>query len=388
MRFRFAAAAGALSLAAAVAVPASPAFADGVRNDEWYLKSLNVAQAQAISKGSGVTVAVIDTGVYPHPDLQRNLLAGANTLPGGKGDGRTDPDGHGTNVAALVAAHGKNGNDGALGIAPAAKILPVRAMNTGDTFSVDAVANGVGWATDNGAKVINMSLATGPTDALINAVNSAISKDIVVVAGAGNYSKVALLSYPAAIPGVLVVGSTDRNEKHASFSVVDKRVDICAPGKDITTAEPKNRYADVDGTSVSAPIVSGAVALVRAKFPNLSGPEVIHRLEATADDIGPPGRDDQCGYGELNIVKALTADVPPLAGGTAAPAATASATASGDGQAHYIDPGATTAAAEPANEDTKPSSSSTPLILGLVVGLVVAGGLIALLVARQRRRNF
>jgi subtilisin family serine protease len=100
MRFRFAAAAGALSLAAAVTVPAAPAFADGVRNDEWYLKSLNVARAQAISKGSGVTVAVIDTGVYPHPDLQRNLLAGANVLPGGGGDGRTDPNGHGTNALA------------------------------------------------------------------------------------------------------------------------------------------------------------------------------------------------------------------------------------------------------------------------------------------------
>src|SRR5689334_7619008 len=134
MRFRFAAAAGALTLAAAITVPAAPAFADGVRNDEWYLKSLNVARAQAISKGSGVTVAVIDTGVYPHPDLQRNLLAGANFLPGETGDGRTDPDGHGTNVAALVAAHGKNSNDGAIGIAPAAKILPIRAMKTGDTF--------------------------------------------------------------------------------------------------------------------------------------------------------------------------------------------------------------------------------------------------------------
>ena len=144
MRLRFAAAAGALTLAAAVTAPATPAFADGIRNDEWYLKSLNVTQAQAISKGSGVTVAVVDTGVYPHPDLQQNLLPGANFLPGGTGDGRTDPDGHGTNVAALVAAHGKNSNDGALGIAPAAKILPIRAMNTSEAFSDDALVSGTG----------------------------------------------------------------------------------------------------------------------------------------------------------------------------------------------------------------------------------------------------
>ncbi len=333
-----------------------------------------------------MTVAVIDTGVYPHPDLQRNLLPGANFLPGGTGDGRTDPDGHGTNVAALVAAHGKNSNDGALGIAPGSKILPIRTLNTRDTFSDEALVKGIGWADAHGANVINLSLGTGPSDNLTNAVDTAIRDDIVVVAAAGNYSKGVLLAYPAAIDGVLAVGSTDRNEKHAAFSIVDKRVDICAPGKDIVTAEPKNRYANVDGTSFSTPIVSGAVALVRAKFPNLSGPEVIHRLEATADDIGPPGRDDQCGYGELNIVKALTANVPPLATSTAS--ATASASASSDGQAHYIDPGATTAVAQPGNEDTSSASSSTPLILGLVAGLVVAGGLVALLAVRRRRRNF
>jgi type VII secretion-associated serine protease mycosin len=386
MRLRFPAAAGALTLAAAVTVPATPAFADAVRNDQWYLKSLNVAQAQAITKGSGITVAVVDTGVYPHPDLQRNLLAGINLMPGGKGDGRADQDGHGTNVAALVAAHG-NGSNGILGIAPAAKILPIKAANDGSQFSVDAMARGIGWAASNGAKVINVSAGTGPADALINAVNSAINQDVVVVVAAGNYSEQAIMDYPAALDGVLAVGATDRNGKHASLSVADKRVDICAPGKAIATAEPKNKYVEVNGTSLSAPIVAGAAALVRAKFPNLSGPEVIHRLEATADDIGPPGRDDQCGYGELNIVEALTANVPPLANSTASAAATPSASASGDGQAHYIDPGATTAAAQPSNGDTAPASSSTPLILGLVAGLAVAGGLAALLIARQRRRN-
>jgi type VII secretion-associated serine protease mycosin len=385
MGFRFAAAAGALTLAAAVVVPAAPAFADDVRNDEWYLKTLKISQAHAITKGSGETVAVIDTGVYPHPDLQRNLRAGINLLPGANGDGRADQDGHGTNVAAMVAAHGKNSNDGVLGIAPSSKIMPIKIGNDENNMSVEAAAGAFDWATSHGASVINMSAGTGPADKLIDAVNAAIGQDIVVVAAAGNYSKAALIGYPAAIDGVLVVGATDRNGKHASFSVVDKKVDICAPGKDITTAEPKNRYADVDGTSVASPIVAGAAALVRAKFPDLSGPEVIHRLEATADDIGPPGRDDQCGYGELNIVKALTADVAPLGSTTAS--ATAAASATGTGKAGYIDPAATTAAAQPEADDVEPASSSTPLIFGVLAGLIVAGGVIALLVVR-RRRNF
>src|SRR4051794_3337436 len=175
MRFRFAAAVGASALTAAVAVPVAPAYADSVRDDEWYLKSLNVAQAQAITKGSGETVAVLDTGVYPHPDLQRNLLTGINLLPGGSGDGRSDEDGHGTNVAAMVAAHGKNGSGGALGIAPESKILPIKIASDENSFSVEATVRAFEWATSHGAKVINISAGTGPADDMIDAVNAAIS---------------------------------------------------------------------------------------------------------------------------------------------------------------------------------------------------------------------
>lgn len=383
MNLRSAAAAGVLTLVAAAVVPSAPAYADDVRNDEWYLKSLKVAQAQAITKGSGVTVAVIDTGVYPHPDLKRNLDAGVNLSSGAAGDGRTDQDGHGTNVAAMIAAHGRNSNDGALGIAPSSRILPIKIGDDENNMSVDSAAEAFDWAASHGASVINMSAGTGPADKLIDSVDAAIGKDIVVVAAVGNDSKAAIISYPAAIDGVLVVGATDRGGKHASFSVVDTKVDICAPGKDITTAEPKDKYADVDGTSVASPIVAGAAALVRAKFPDLSGPEVIHRLEATADDIGPPGRDDQCGYGELNIVKALTADVPPLGSNDAS--ATPTTSASGNGNAGYIDPAATTAAVQPQADDAEPASSSTPLILGALAGLVVAAGLVMFLVFRRRR---
>src|SRR3954463_10976183 len=168
MRFRFVAAAGALTLAAAVTVPATPAFADGVRNDQWYLKSLNVAQAQAISKGAGVTVAVVDTGAYPHPDLRRNLLGGVDIVSGGTGNGQADEAGHGTNMAAIISAHGTSGNAGILGIAPAAKVLPVKISDNADRMRSVDMATGVQWATEHGAKVINISAGAGPAFELQN----------------------------------------------------------------------------------------------------------------------------------------------------------------------------------------------------------------------------
>jgi type VII secretion-associated serine protease mycosin len=385
MRLRSSTAAWAVVLAAAVAVPADPAKADSSRNSQWYLRSLRVSEAQKVTKGIGITVAVIDTGVFPHPDLKRNLIAGTSVVPGSNGDGRVDNAGHGTNMAALIAAHGRTNQDGVLGIAPEAKILPVKFTDSGSSAPSAAMANGVEWANANGANVINVSAETGPAFALVEAVQAAIKDNIVVVAGAGNTSAQAIIAYPAAIEGVLVVGSTDRNDKHASFSVKDAKVQICAPGVGITTAEPQSRYANVDGTSASTAIVSGAAALVRAKYPQLSAAEVIHRLTATADDIGPPGRDPECGFGELNIVKALTADVPPLEKASTSAAATGAAGSAGSVAPGYIDPGATTADVEPQAQPSKPASSSTPLVLGILAGLVVAAGVIAVLVIRRRR---
>jgi type VII secretion-associated serine protease mycosin len=366
---------------AAMSLPPMPAFADSIRDRQWYLQSLDISRAHAITEGSGVVVAVIDTGTHPHPDIRRNLIAGIDETANGSGNGQTDVVGHGTGMASLIAAHGRSSNSGVLGIAPAAKIMPVRVTRTGNNIVADEMARGIGWATSRHARVINVSAGAGPADELEQAVSTAIADDIVVIAAVGNTSNGVIIDYPAALDGVLAVGATGRDGEHASVSIKSAKIQLCAPGVDITTARPGGGYSTASGTSDATAIVSGAVALVRAKFPRLSGPEVVHRLAATADDNGPPGRDDECGFGRLNIVKALTADVPPLAGATAAPAPTV--TSAGSVQDGYLDPGATTATTPAA----QPASNSTPLLLGTLSGLVVAGGVVGFLVLRRRRRD-
>jgi type VII secretion-associated serine protease mycosin len=351
----------------------TPARADAVRRDEWHIGALKIAAAHRITTGEGIVVGVVDTGVQPHPDLRRNLLKGTNALAGNSGSGKVDDDGHGTAMAGLIAAHGK-GKDGILGIAPSAKILPVRDANKKDNGNSVSTADAIEWAAKNGATVINVSSSSGPSIALREAIGSAAAYDAVVIAASGNRPKFLQFGYPAAMPGVLAVGSTDRSNKHASFSITGEQIQLCAPGVDILSTRLNGKYSIADGTSSSTAIVSGAAALVRAKFPDLTAQQVIHRLTATATDIGPPGRDDECGFGLLNIVAALTADVP--ADDRVSPDASTAPT---------TEPAPTTADPVAAPDD-EPASTNIPAVVGGVAGVLLAGGLVAFLLVRRRRR--
>lgn len=349
-----------------------PANADSIRDRQWHLQYLKIEEAHGLSRGSGITVAVVDSGVMQHKDLRKNLLPGSDIVDSEQSNGLIDEDGHGTRMAGIIAAHGR-GSSGVLGIAPGAKVISIRNTVAGDNVDHDDVVLGVRAATRDSVDVMNVSLSSPPSVALDRAVEEALQKDIVMVAGTGNWPAVSTLRSPADIPGVLAVGAIDRDGKRAKFSLTGEEVQLCAPGVDIATTNNKDGYSLSEGTSAATAIVSGAAALVRSKFPDLSGPEVVHRLTVTADDIGPRGRDDECGFGVLNIVSALTADVPPLA---IAPSPSQPASP----------PTAATPAPTAGRQEIEPAANHLPTIAG-GVGILVIAGFVGLLTARQIKKK-
>ncbi|WP_221324378.1 S8 family serine peptidase [Actinoplanes sp. L3-i22] len=347
-----------------VAVPnATLLRADPVRDAEWFLDYLKIDKAHSISMGAGVTVAITDTGIDPHEDFIHNIIPGIDLITGDIGQEKVDIDGHGTGMAGLIAAHGHGSGAGIIGIAPQSHLLPIKVAEASSLPS--QLAAGIKFAATSGAQVINVSTGTSPSKELIDSIGLATKEDAVVVASSGNDFNASQIAYPAAIPGVLAVGAVDQNGNVASFSKSGQNLGICAPGTDIVTTGLNQKYSKTDGTSASTAIVSGAAALVRARFPGISARETIHRLTATATDIGPPGRDEQCGFGVLNIVKALTADVPPLDGEVSSGATGASS------------------AAEPG--DAGPGLKNG--ILGGIAAVLAGGVLVGFLVVRRRGRK-
>jgi type VII secretion-associated serine protease mycosin len=313
-------AAAALSFGGVVAdLPA--ARADQVRDLEYWLNDYGFSQAWNTTKGAGVTVAVIDTGVDGTVAELGGAVVGGTDVSGlGSLDGQTpvgDENEHGTLVASLLAGRG-TATGGLIGVAPAASILSVSvAFGSSDAAlsNDDQIAEGIRWAVDNGADVINMSLTRNTLDwptSWDDAFLYAFENDVIVVAAAGNRgSGTAEVGAPATIPGVLTVAGVDR-AKEASFDASSQGITIAvaAPSEKLVGVAPGGRYLQWDGTSAAAPIVSGLVALVRSAYPKLDAAGVINRVIETANPNGHSVPSPIYGNGLIDAAAAVSAAVP------------------------------------------------------------------------------
>ncbi len=312
----------AASAALAATAPAASALPPDSRprsGDQWYIDVLKIRQAHLTTRGEGVVVAVVDGGVdASHPELAGQVLPGNGFGIDAAPDGSRDDDsyGHGTSMAGIIAARESSPPDPIVGIAPAAKILPV---STGAEADTSEVARAVQWAADHGADVINLSLGSpGPAFRMeTRAIEYALERDVVIVAAAGNEGPDDQeINSPANIPGVIAVtGSTAQGDAW-SGSVEGPEAAVAAPAPGIRAPVPTRVSSDGldtgSGTSNSAAVVSGVVALLRSHFPDLDAANIINRLLRTAVDAGPPGRDDRFGFGIVDPVAALTANVTPV----------------------------------------------------------------------------
>ncbi|WP_251020050.1 type VII secretion-associated serine protease mycosin [Streptomyces sp. ISL-98] len=345
----------------------------------------------AESQGEGVTVAVVDTGVdASHPDLTGQVLEGKDFTGGG--NAQEDKQGHGTGMASLIAGHGHGAANasGVTGLAPKAKILPLRTLQDENDKNPDEKwAAAVRYAVDQGAKVINLSFANEYGKTLSvgrEAIAYAQAHDVVVVAGTGN--NMGDVGYPAALPGVVAVGAVNEDAIRWEKSNTGKEVVLAAPGEKIVSADPSrsNGYSMSSGTSNSTAFVSATAALVRAKYPDLTAGQVINRLVKSASFLGNKGLkapDEEYGYGIIRPYQAVTMDMPkgPKAG-PLGKLQLPSDTSSKAGSASAGSDDSSTRAKK------KSSSVSLPLVIGGVAAVVVIGGIIfAVLRSRGNRGN-
>jgi serine protease len=352
------------------AVGSVPALADQVRQQQWWLGTLHVTQAQRISTGSGVTIALLDTGVDPaQPDLTGSVITGPDLTKSGEKPGQPFFGVHGTAMASLIVGHGHGavGADGVLGVAPAARLLSVRvALDDGDPLATEpgvtaglpaAIAAGIRYAVSSGAQVIDLPLdpgqspsalvastapapapgtpptavqaaeqvAAGGSAAEQAAVNFALSKGVVLVAPAGdNGTGADAVNFPASYPGVISVGAFDSNVTKAPFTSHQSYVTLTAAGSGMTAATPTG-YATVSTTAAASAVVAGIAALIKSQYPELTPAQVGRALTSSTVFRPPGGLADGSGHGTADAAAALKAaaviakPVPPRAGAGAVP---------------------------------------------------------------------
>jgi type VII secretion-associated serine protease mycosin len=300
------------ALAEAAPVRCAPQRGGAQVGESWGQRRLAFTGVWPLTKGEGVTVAVIDSGVDArHPQVR---VAKAVDLTG---TGRRDCLGHGTAVAGIIAGADMPEIPFA-GVAPGARLISIKQTND-ETGDVALLARGIVRAADLGAKVVNVSIQTNDQPDLRAAVDYALARDVVVVAAAGNVRKgdgTPAPAFPAAYPGVLSVGSAGPDGKRTDFSNAITPVSVLAPGEGITSTWPGGAYRqDLEGTSYAAPYVAGVAALVRARHPGLDNVRVRRRIEITADGATGAGT----GAGMVNPLLAVTEIIPSEAVAIAPP---------------------------------------------------------------------
>ncbi|XUL94177.1 type VII secretion-associated serine protease mycosin [Streptomyces galilaeus] len=389
-----------LLLVGAAAVPAQ---AESTRKEQWFLDAMKAEQMWQTSTGKGVTVAVIDTGVDPaNPDLKGQVLKGEDLAPDQPGDEHTDYEGHGTGMAGLIAGTGAyDDGNGAFGLAPGTKILPIRlpkggtAANQaeGDKRFNEAVAQAIRYAADEHAEVINISqAATEGSPQLTTAVKYALDKGSLIFAGVGNDGAGANeVMYPAATPGVVGVAAVGKDLHRTAESETGPQVDMAAPGQDMVHAcGSKTGLCETHGTSDATALASASAALIWSKHPTWTNSQV---LRVMLNTIGAPTdgtkRNDSIGYGIVRPRIALEnpgdpgpADVYPFSDFHAVASASppSGATASKNPAASTTDD---TAAAQAASKGQGSNMLWTMLAIGAVALLGLSIG--ASLVIRRRQ---
>ncbi len=291
---------------------------------QWGLRAIGAEGAWGITRGAGITVAVLDSGVdRTHPDLAGRLLPTRDLV----GDGNVgDPFGHGTRIAGIIA--GVMDGAGIAGLASDVRVLPIRVLAADGEGDQRRTARGIREAVEAGAQVINLSLSSQTrSTAQAQAIEYALARGVTVVAAAGNRrTQGSPTVFPAAYPGVIGVSSVAPTLRASKFASRGSFIDLAAPGQRILTTLPGGRWGNDDGTSLAAAYVAGAAALVRAANPTLDREEADRILTSTAIDLGAPGHDETYGHGLLHVGRAVRA-AADLPGGVRVPSVTVDARA-------------------------------------------------------------
>lgn len=249
----------------------------------WGVDRIDAEKAWTAATGFGVKVAVLDTGIsLSHPDLKGNIGGGYNTIDPSRA--AEDLNGHGSHVAGIIAA--VNNGIGVVGVAPVVSLYAVQVLSAAGSGYCSDIIEGIGWSADNGMKVANMSF--GGSQACpgeIDALDQAVAVGVTLVAAAGNNSG-GSVDWPARHDKVIAVSATNADNQFAFFSSAGAEVDLAAPGVSIYSTYKKNGYTTLSGTSMAAPHVSGAAALVLQKYPSFTPAQVKARLESTAENLG------------------------------------------------------------------------------------------------------